>query len=478
MNVTADISQTAYFSINQYVLTYTAGANGSISGSTSQTVDHGTDGSAVTAVPNTGYSFTSWSDGSTSASRTDANVTANVSVTANFTINRYTLTYAAGANGSISGSTSQTVDYNTSGSAVTPVADSGYHFTSWSDGSTANPRTDTNVTANVSVTASFVANTYTLTYTAGAGGSISGTTPQTVSQGGSGTAVTAVASSGYSFTGWSDGSTQNPRTDTNVTADITVAANFYGIPTVNINSVTKLEGTSGTPLVSSTLFTFTVSLSAPSAQTVTVNYTKADVTTDASDFNAPLLSTGTLTFLPGETTKQLLVYVRPDNGQEPDQAFTITLSQGNNNSVIGTGVGLGRINNDDGSPSIRVSAGLPADLTSLTISEGQSANGFIMLTLVMPVDVTISYSLIPNTAATPGASCADVSGGVCPSGTVVIPAGLREVAIPAIPFITGDGEAGQERFQIKIPTGGVSVPSGTAPAIERAILSLLVNNVS
>jgi hypothetical protein len=53
------------------------------------------------------------------------------------------------------------------------VPATGYHFVQWSDASTANPRTDTNVTGNITVTASFAINTYTLTYTAGANGSIS-----------------------------------------------------------------------------------------------------------------------------------------------------------------------------------------------------------------------------------------------------------------------------------------------------------------
>jgi len=138
----------------------------------------------------------------------------------------YTLTYTAGANGTLSGTTPQTVNHGTSGSAVTAVPDTGYHFVDWSDGSTTNPRTDSNVTGNLSVTANFAINTYTLTYTAGANGSLSGSTPQTVNYGGSSSAVTAVPDSGYSFVNWSDGSTANPRTDTNVTADLTVTANF------------------------------------------------------------------------------------------------------------------------------------------------------------------------------------------------------------------------------------------------------------
>ncbi|MGJ8654761.1 MAG: Ig-like domain-containing protein, partial [Opitutaceae bacterium] len=67
-----------------YTLTYTAGVNGSISGSSSQVVSAGADGSTVTAVPDTSYSFVNWSDGSTANPRTDLNVTSNITVTANF----------------------------------------------------------------------------------------------------------------------------------------------------------------------------------------------------------------------------------------------------------------------------------------------------------------------------------------------------------------------------------------------------------
>ncbi|HEY4414197.1 MAG TPA: autotransporter-associated beta strand repeat-containing protein, partial [Verrucomicrobiae bacterium] len=70
----------------------------------------------------------------------------------NFT---FTLNYSAGANGSLSGSTTQIVNYAASGSPVTPTANTGYYFANWSDSGTANPRTDTNVTANLSVTANF-----------------------------------------------------------------------------------------------------------------------------------------------------------------------------------------------------------------------------------------------------------------------------------------------------------------------------------
>lgn len=76
-----------------YTLNYLAGPNGAIDGVSPQTVQEGQNGTAVTAVPNTGYHFVNWSDDSTQNPRIDTNVTTNISVTANFAINTYTVTY-------------------------------------------------------------------------------------------------------------------------------------------------------------------------------------------------------------------------------------------------------------------------------------------------------------------------------------------------------------------------------------------------
>lgn len=73
------VSDTAF-----YELSYVAGANGSLTGTITQTLSSGSNGSAVTAVPATGYVFVDWSDASTTNPRTDTNVAQNISVTANF----------------------------------------------------------------------------------------------------------------------------------------------------------------------------------------------------------------------------------------------------------------------------------------------------------------------------------------------------------------------------------------------------------
>lgn len=228
LNVIENLSVSASFGINSYQLTYSAGAGGTISGTSPQTVDFGGTGTAVTAIPNPGYHFVSWSDGNLAAARTDSAVSGNLSVTANFAINTYQLTYTAGAGGAVTGTSPQAVAYNGSGTAVTAVASGGHHFVAWSDGKVTALRTDSGVTSDLSVSAVFAVDaiTPTLAYTAGAGGWIVGSATQVVVLGGSGTAVTATPNTGFHFVSWSDGNLNAARTDTNVTVDILVSATF------------------------------------------------------------------------------------------------------------------------------------------------------------------------------------------------------------------------------------------------------------
>lgn len=228
---------TASFAIDVFTLTYSAGANGAINGSSPQNVNCGDNGSEVLAEPDACYHFVDWSDSSTDNPRTDTNVSANISVTANFAIDTFTLTYTAGANGSIVGSSPQVINCHDNGSQVEAVPDACYHFVNWSDASTQNPRTDTNITSNLSVTANFAINVYTLTYNAGLHGTINGTSPQTVNCSDNGSEVLAEPDACYHFVNWSDSSTDNPRTDLNISANLTVTANFaIDVFTLNVSS--------------------------------------------------------------------------------------------------------------------------------------------------------------------------------------------------------------------------------------------------
>lgn len=134
--------------------------------------------------------------------------------------------YLTAGNGYISGLTPQYVIHGDDGGEVLATGNTGYHFSHWSDGSVENPRIDTAVLHDAAITAFFALNKYTLTYAAGSHGHIEGPAQQTINHGADGYEVRAVPSTGYHFAQWSDGSTDNPRIDYAVQADLSVTASF------------------------------------------------------------------------------------------------------------------------------------------------------------------------------------------------------------------------------------------------------------
>ncbi len=114
--------------LSPYTLAYSAGANGSILGNSNQSVAPGADGAAVTAEPIAGYHFTLWSDSSTANPRKDLNVAGNISVSAGFAINTYTITASSSSYGTIAPSGITTKNYGES-QGYTVTATTGYHVT-------------------------------------------------------------------------------------------------------------------------------------------------------------------------------------------------------------------------------------------------------------------------------------------------------------------------------------------------------------
>ncbi len=111
------------------------------------------------------------------------------------------------------------------------------------------------------------------------------------------------------------------------------------IPSFNIGDVTLTEGNSGT-----TNAVFTVSLSAASGKTTTVNFATANGTAIAgSDYTA---TSGTLTFNPGETSKTISVAVIGDTLQESNETFAVNLSNPTN-ATITNSQGIGTITDND-----------------------------------------------------------------------------------------------------------------------------------
>ncbi|NTU70524.1 MAG: cadherin-like domain-containing protein [Coriobacteriia bacterium] len=229
MNVTADITLTANYAIDEFTVTFDSQSGSEVSPVTG--VDYDTAlGAGMPADPTREhYTFAGWNtaaDGTGTAFDAATHVTGDVTVYAMWTIDTYTLTYSADPHGSVEGSATQVVDYNTSGIEVQAKGITGYHFVKWSDDVMTAKRTDADVKANVTVEAQFAIDTHTLTYTADTGGSIDGSATQVIDYDASGSEVAAHAGSGYRFLKWSNESTINPRTDAHVTDDATYTALF------------------------------------------------------------------------------------------------------------------------------------------------------------------------------------------------------------------------------------------------------------
>jgi hypothetical protein len=196
-------------------LTTTAGTGGTITAPATSPTTH--DSGAVvtiTAAPNTGYHFVNWTGdvgtvADVNAASTTITMNGNYAITANFAINTYTLTYTAGAGGTITApATSPTTHDHGAVVTITAAPNTGYHFVNWTGdvGTVANVNAaSTTITMNGSytITANFAINTYTLT----AGNDGNGTV--TLSPAGGtydyGTTVTLipVPNSGYQFSSWS-----------------------------------------------------------------------------------------------------------------------------------------------------------------------------------------------------------------------------------------------------------------------------------
>ncbi|HZS33338.1 MAG TPA: Calx-beta domain-containing protein [Methylomirabilota bacterium] len=186
---------------------------------------------------------------------------------------------------------------------------------------------------------------------------------------------------------------------------------------LSISDAVVTEGNAGT-----TAAVFTVTLSPPSAQTVTVQYATANGTAVAgSDYQA---ASGTLTFNPGETTKTITVLVNGDTLDEPDETFVVNLS-GATNAGIADGQGVGLIQDDDPPPTLAIG--------DATVAEGNSGTTNAVFTVTLaPASgrtVTVQYATANGTAAA-GSDYQAVS------GTLTFNPGetTKTVAVP----VTGD----------------------------------------
>ena len=114
------------------------------------------------------------------------------------------------------------------------------------------------------------------------------------------------------------------------------------LPVLDVtNNPTVTEGNAGTIPA-----TFNVTLTPASGQTVTVHYSTQDNSATVADNDYVAIPDTILTFLPGETSKNIDVTVNGDTSVEPTEFFFFNISfpLGAN---ISDNQGIGTITNDD-----------------------------------------------------------------------------------------------------------------------------------
>lgn len=125
-NVTSDLTVTAQWNINYYTVTYANGYDGGVISTQSIAFEH--DASAPSNPSRTGYTFTGWSG-------TQTSIDSDRTITANWTINYYTVYFNASGHGG-SGDNSRTVAYGEYVNAGWYGASKGYYdFIGWDSNS-------------------------------------------------------------------------------------------------------------------------------------------------------------------------------------------------------------------------------------------------------------------------------------------------------------------------------------------------------
>jgi hypothetical protein len=162
------------------------------------------------------------------------------------------------------------------------------------------------------------------------------------------------------------------------------------LPELSVGDITVPEANMG----DSTNAVFTVSLSQPSSQTVTVNYLAVNRTAQTpSDFTA---ASGQITFLPGTTSQTVILQVKGDNLDENDETFVLALNNAANATII-DGVGVGTITDDDAPPEFSAQNGSLIEGNGASFTVDLSTN----LSTISGRKVKVQYSTANGTATFP-----------------------------------------------------------------------------
>jgi photosystem II stability/assembly factor-like uncharacterized protein len=162
-------------------------------------------------------------------------------------------------------------------------------------------------------------------------------------------------------------------------------------PEISINNISFEEGDIGALAKN-----FTISLSSVSGKTITVDYATKDGSATVAD-NDYFAKHGSLTFEPGEISKDLQIFIISDEKFEDNEEFYVDISNSSDNTPIAIQQGSCTILNDDSAEPSSIS------ISDVTVNEGNlpdTVNATFTVTLANTkhFPVTVSYMTINNTA--------------------------------------------------------------------------------
>jgi hypothetical protein len=201
-----------------------------------------------------------------------------------------------------------------------------------------------------------------------------------------------------------------------------------------VSNATVVEG----PLGASTDAAFTLSLSAPAPQTVSVKALTANATAAAgSDYVA--VPAATVTFAPGERTKALRISVTGDARPEGDETFALNLHSPVN-AALADSQGLATILDEEGSPAVSVT-----DTGVAEGSAGTTTNASFTISLSGPAPRPVSV----KAATSDGTATAGSDYGAVPLTTITFATGetAKTLTVP----VSGDALAEDlENFAVNL----------------------------
>ena len=223
-------------------------------------------------------------------------------------------------------------------------------------------------------------------------------------------------------------------------------------PTISVADATAVnEGDDPKKTVD---LSFTVSLSETSSLAVTVPYTLTGTATGGRDYETP--ASTSLSIAAGDTSGTIVVKVKGDTLDEPDETIVVTLGAPTNatvSTVEGAGAGTGTITDDDDAPTLSID--------SPSVGEGDKGSADlsfkVTLTPASGMPVTVNYADAATGTATSGEDYAAIK-----AGTLKFAAGetSKKVAVS----VTGDTTDEPDEsivLRLSAPTNAVFAEAAT-----------------